>query len=78
MQRMSTQPPTVHLEVLRAFWLAGSVQPVGALVQVAPGLAADLVNAQKARPVPAPGAPPAAPETTAKPATPARRKERST
>lgn len=80
---MKTQPPpTVHLEVLRAFWLAGSVQPVGARVEVPAGLATDLVQAHKARPaaadsIPAPEAPPVVQDPTAKPATPARRKERT-
>lgn len=76
----STPSPTVHLEVLRAFWLAGSAQPVGARVEVSASLATDLVNANKARLVPAPEqastpeAPSPATETPAKPAAPARRK----
>ena len=80
----STPPLTVHLEVLRAFWLAGSAQPVGALIEVSASLATDLVNAHKARLAPAPvpaGSPEVhspAPETPPKPPTAARRKERST
>jgi hypothetical protein len=74
-------PSTLHLEVLRAFWLAGSVQPVGARLELPTGLAVDLLNAHKARVVPAetqPGAPDAtAPETPAKPAASSRRKERT-
>ena len=52
---MNTPPPTlVNLQVLRAFWLAGAVQPVGAFLQAPPSLAADLVNAHKARLAPEP------------------------
>lgn len=80
---MKNTLPTVHLEVLRAFWLAGSVQPVGARVEVSSSLATDLVNAHKARLVPAPEpasapeSPSPAPDIPSKPATPARRKERT-
>lgn len=39
----------MRIEVLRPFWLAGAVCQVGAIVEVAPGLAAELLGANKAR-----------------------------
>jgi hypothetical protein len=54
---MKTQPSAlVNLQVLRAFWLDGAVQPVGAFLQAPAGLAAELLNAHKARLAPEPNA----------------------
>jgi hypothetical protein len=52
----------VTVEVLRPFLLEGARQEIGDLVEVSPGLAAELVGAAKARRVSAPA--PTGPLTT--------------
>jgi hypothetical protein len=44
-----SEQTNMRLEVLRPFWMAGEVCQVGAIVEVAPVLAAELTGANKAR-----------------------------
>jgi hypothetical protein len=65
---MKPTPATLQVDVLRAFFAPGGVQPVGACVELPYGLAVEMISAHKAREhlphAPAAPAAEAAPEAT--------------
>lgn len=48
------RPTTLHIQVTRAFWYAGAVQPVGSVLALPAMLASELVHNGKATPCAAP------------------------
>lgn len=81
---MKTQPATIQVEVLRAFFYAGAVQSVGSQLELPAVLAVELIHGHKAREhkpepaaEPAPSATQPAADTPSKPAPRRKAQERT-